>query len=224
MPKVISQEQKDKAKSLREQGLSYKEIAVQVGLSERWCKVNLSDVVKKESVLLDELCTKSKSNHGVSKGEVAKAFDIYDMPKETGVKVLNSKVKLIRKKDKKNNIVRPDWMVPDMAQIITQEVIETSLVLEDRCNEAAFELWCYLKGSGCKPETLPSVMKIKNAMMSIAAAACSNAPGTKKRLQNWLDSLASTADALSVRNEQVKVTVTGKCMMPDLSDIEEFIL
>lgn len=221
MPKLISQEQKDKAKSLREQGLSYKEIAVQVGLSECWCKVNLSDVVKKEALLLDELCTKSKSNQGV---KVAKAFNIYDIPKEDGVKVLNSKVKLIRKKDKKNNIVRPDWMVPDMAQMITQEVIETSLVLEDRCNEAAFELWCHLKGSGCKPETLPSVLKIKNAMMSIAAAACSNAPGTKKRLQNWLDSLASTADALSVRNEQVKVTVTGKYMIPDMSDIEEFIL
>lgn len=224
MPKVISQEQKDKAKSLREQGLSYKEIAVQLELSERWCKINLVDVVKKEALLVDELCTKSKSNHGVSKGEVAKAFNIYDMSREDGVKVLNSKVKQIRSKDKKNNIVRPDWMVPDMARLVTRQVIETSLILEDRCNEASFELWCYLKSSGCKEDTLPSVMKIKSAMMSIASGACSTAPGSSKRLSNWLDSLVKTADALSVRNKQVKVKVSNKLTMPDVSDIEDFIL
>ena len=222
MAKAITLEFKEKAETLRSQGLTYKAIAEQLDVSENWCKVNLRLVVKHNDKLIENLCEKSKSTKGVSKGEIAKAFDIYSMHKQDGVKVLNSQVKKIRSKDKKN-IVRPDWMVPDVARFMTDEIVETSLVIDDRCNESAYALYCDLKEAGFKDQDLPSVSKIKHAMFGIAAGMSSTSPGSTERLANWLESLYKTANELSVRNTKTKVSIAKQPEIFDFSDIEEFI-
>ena len=223
MSKKISIEVRNKATALRQQGKTYKEISEALNISERWCKANLSNITKTEDEIFNSLCEKSKTPTGVSKSEVAKSYSLYELPKEEIHKVLNSKVKKIRAKDKVQNIVRPDWMLPDMAEYITQQVLDNSIILEERCNEAAFELWCALKVVKQDTSKIPSVSKIKSAIMSIAATACSTAPGSTERLKNWLYSLEKTAVELGKRNPEVKVKVLKKSDTLDTQDLEDFM-
>ena len=228
MPKVIPFEVKQQAEELKKQGYTNKQISEELGVSDRWCKTHLKHITPDEEKIMSTLYEKSKSKDAVSKNEISKSFDLYSLPEDEALKQLNSKVKKIRSKGS-DYVVRPDWMAPSFARHITDAVVQTSLVLEDRCNEEAYFLWLELKES-CTEEqlkTLPSVSKIKNAMMSLASTSTSGRKKSYVKLKNWLDSLYKTVYALENRNSEQKVislsdiAYQSRFKPVDLSDLED---
>lgn len=230
MPKVIAFEVRQKAEELKQQGFTNKEISEQLGVSDRWCKTHLKHITADEDKIMSKLYEKSKTKEAVSKGEISKNFDLYNLPEDEALKQLNNKVRKIRSKGS-DHIVRPDWMSPSFARHITDSIVQTSLLLEDRCNEEAYFLWLELKESSTEDQlkTLPSVSKIKNAMMSLASTSTSGRKRSYVKLKNWLDSLYKTVYALENRNSEQKIVSLQDCAYNskikavDLSDLEDSI-
>lgn len=201
MPKIVTQQQIELAIELRKQGKTYEEISKLAKVGKTWCKQHLAGVESNDTLLTDELCAKSRTSKALSKGDISKALNLYDLPETEAVKKLNSKVRQIRSKDKQN-IVRPDWMVPEVAGYVTKEIVQFSMVLEERCDEAAYELWSILSSIVQDKSEVPSVRKIKSAMIGLASAMCTGSNGGTQKLSNWLDSLYTTANKLVERNQQ----------------------
>jgi hypothetical protein len=227
VPKVITEELKEKAIHLREDGMSYKNISLQLDISERWCKTNLKQVENKLKKKFQNLYDKSKTSSGVSKTEVAQELEIYDLPETKVSKSMNTAVRRIRS-NSKENIVRPDWMMPENSMFMTNEVVRASMDLEDRCNEEAFLLYCTLKANTepNKYHELPSVRKIKAAMLGLAMATVSTSKNSGSKLTSWLDSLYKTANELEQRNIGVSVVVqnSNKVQLENFRDLEEYVL
>ena len=225
MPKVITEELKQKAIHLREEGMSYRNISLELDISERWCKTNLKQVENKLKKKFQNLYDKSKTSSGVSKTEVAQELEIYDLPETKVSKSMNTAVRRIRSNNKEN-VVRPDWMLPEASMFMTNEVVRASMDIEDRCNEEAFLLYCTLKAN-TEPEKhndLPSVRKIKAAMLGLAMAAVSTQKNSGSKLSSWLESLYKTANELEQRNAGVKIKVSTKTQPENFSDLEEYVL
>ena len=64
MPKVISEETKQQAVLLREQGLTYKEISKLIPVSIDWCKRNLNSTQTIRSKVFNSMIYKRKSKEG----------------------------------------------------------------------------------------------------------------------------------------------------------------
>ena len=225
MPKPISKEIKEQAVSLRESGLSYSQIAQQLQVSERWCKTNLKGIESKVKKKFEILYDKSKTSTGVSKTEVAQELDIYELPEKEVSKSMNSAVRRIRS-NSKENVVRPDWMVPEVSMFVTNQVVQASMDIEDRCNEEAFLLYCTLKANTPedKHNELPSVKKIKAAMLSLAMATVATGKNSGSKLTSWLESLYKTAHALEQRNSGTSIKVQNSATMHQqyFDDLEDY--
>lgn len=224
MPKVITEELKQKATHLREDGMSYKNISLELDISERWCKTNLKQVENKLKKKFQNLYDKSKTSSGVSKTEVAQELEIYDLPETRVSKSMNTAVRRIRS-NSKENIVRPDWMMPEASMFMTNEVVRASMDIEDRCNEQAFLLYCMLKANTEveKHNELPSVRKIKAAMLGLAMATVSTSKNSGSKLSSWLESLYKTANELEQRNIGINIKVSTKTRQEQFSDLEEYV-
>ena len=101
-------------------------------------------------------------------------------------------------------------MMPEFSEYITKAVIETSMLLEDRCHDQAVELresWLKSCETEKQKEKVPSTLVLKQAILSIGVVSVSTRPGTSTRLQNWLESLHNSAVALGGRNVSSVVEV-----------------
>lgn len=116
MPIKIPESTKQLAFEMRKDNKTYAEISEATGISLRWCKQHLKDVVSDYEQKIEELCTKSRTPCAITKTEIIKALEISGNRKE----VLNKAkdvVKKIKAKDK-DNLVRPTWMTPTASRLV----------------------------------------------------------------------------------------------------------
>jgi hypothetical protein len=225
MPKKISEETKQQAHALREQGLTYKEISDILPVSLIWCKRNLAETETLRSKIFNSMLEQSKTKEGISKGQISSELGLYDLPSNTALKILNNTTARIRKEDKEN-IVRPDWMHPRMATYINRKINEEVLTLEQRLHEQAEDV-LYAMEQECKSQTdldmLPTVGQIKSAILSLTTAMCSSKAGSRTKLSNWTKSLADTSEKLATKNKQIEPTDEFCVGMEEaiLTDLEE---
>lgn len=222
--KQIPEHIKQQAIALRQQGKTYVEISKELQISLDWCKRNLKSVQQKTKEDFDDLYTRSKSKTAVSRSEVYQKLDIGTKEDKLQNKLMTSAVRRIRANNKQN-IVRPDWMIPQLARFCTNTVVQIGMEVEERCNEEAFELYLSLKAALPEDQhnTIPSARKIKSAMVGIAMAACSTQPHGTTKIASWLDSLYNAVNALEARNCKLELTTTNKSTMSDFEDIEQYI-
>ena len=208
MPKKISNEIKLQAQELRTQGKSYEEISKALDVSLSWCWHNLKSVRAIEKEVIDELEKKSRTRKGVSKGEIARAIDQDQKPEQLHKDV--TKVAQRIKKRSKENIIRPNWMVPQFSVFMTEQVIQEAMAIEQRTHEYAYELHMLLLDNATtqeEKEQVPSVLSIKSAICGMAQAMTSQSSATGGLLTNWLESLHKTSLKLEERNSKVSLVV-----------------
>ena len=208
MPKKISNEIKLQAQELRTQGKSYEEISKALDVSLSWCWHNLKAVRTIEKEIIDELEKKSRTQKGVSKGEIARAIDQDQKPEQLHKDV--KKVTQRIKKRSKENIIRPNWMVPQFSVFMTEQVIQEAMAIEQRTHEYAYELHMILLDNATTQEEkdqVPSVLSIKSAICGMAQAMTSQSSATGGLLTNWLESLHKTSLKLEERNSKVSLVV-----------------
>lgn len=208
MPKKISNEIKLQAQELRTQGKSYEEISKALDVSLSWCWHNLKSVRAIEKEIIDELEKKSRTQKGVSKGEIARAIDQDQKPEQLHKDV--KKVVQRIKKRSKENIIRPNWMVPQFSVFMTEQVIQEAMAIEQRTHEYAYELHMMLLDNATTQEEkdqVPSVLSIKSAICGMAQAMTSQSSATGGLLINWLESLHKTSLKLEERNSKVSLVV-----------------
>ena len=208
MPKKISNEIKLQAQELRTQGKSYEEISKALDVSLSWCWHNLKSVRAIEKEVIDELEKKSRTQKGVSKGEIARAIDQDQKPEQLHKDV--KKVAQRIKKRSKENIIRPNWMVPQFSVFMTEQVIQEAMAIEQRTHEYAYELHMLLLDNATtqeEKEQVPSVLSIKSAICGMAQAMTSQSSRTGGLLMNWLDSLHKTSLKLEERNSKTDLVV-----------------
>lgn len=208
MPKKISNEIKLQAQELRTQGKSYEEISKALDVSLSWCWHNLKSVRAIEKEIIDELEKKSRTQKGVSKGEIARAIDQDQKPEQLHKDV--KKVAQRIKKRSKENIIRPNWMVPQFSVFMTEQVIQEAMAIEQRTHEYAYELHMILLDNATTQEEkdqVPSVLSIKSAICGMAQAMTSQSSATGGLLTNWLESLHKTSLKLEERNSKVSLVV-----------------
>ena len=208
MPKKISNEIKLQAQELRTQGKSYEEISKALDVSLSWCWHNLKSVRAIEKEVIDELEKKSRTQKGVSKGEIARAIDQDQKPEQLHKDV--KKVAQRIKKRSKENIIRPNWMVPQFSVFMTEQVIQEAMAIEQRTHEYAYELHMLLLDNATtqeEKEQVPSVLSIKSAICGMAQAMTSQSSATGGLLTNWLESLHKTSLKLEERNSKTDLVV-----------------
>ena len=208
MPKKISNEIKLQAQELRTHGKSYEEISKALDVSLSWCWHNLKSVRVIEKEIIDELEKKSRTQKGVSKGEIARAIDQDQKPEQLHKDV--KKVAQRIKKRSKENIIRPNWMVPQFSVFMTEQVIQEAMAIEQRTHEYAYELHMILLDNATTQEEkdqVPSVLSIKSAICGMAQAMTSQSSATGGLLINWLESLHKTSLKLEERNSKVSLVV-----------------
>lgn len=136
---------KIKAIELRKQGLSYKKIAEELGCSVHWCKKYLCDVQKDEQKyeLIEKCIKQSLTNEGITSSEI---LNIMLTPEDKQLsstelkKVKQNKLNSVKTKIKEHNgVVRPAWMVPELADESLQEVLRIVNDLDVRLYEAVLE-------------------------------------------------------------------------------------
>lgn len=117
----------DKAKLLRQEGKTLQEVADIVGCSLAWCKANLKGTkqVSRDKELIEGIRTKGKSKDGIASTEV-RILVKNEYPNLEGNE-LEDKVTAIKKaarRDNKDVIIRPYWMVPEQARDCTTMMLE----------------------------------------------------------------------------------------------------
>lgn len=202
MPKVIDPAVRSKAIVLREEGKSYKDIADELGVSQRWVAKELSGTKTLKQQKVEQLCSKSKSKYGVSKGEIYIALGLYDVEKEEGATEMKNVTDKI-KRSGEENLVRPDWMFPMLAQFVTKRVLRFALETEERFDEEANELHNIILDSCITEEDkalVPSVKRLKSTYAHIMNMLCDTSPERNMKLQSWIEYIQKTAIALQERN------------------------
>lgn len=221
--KQIPESIKQQAIALRQQGLSYAEISEQLRVSVGWCKLNLKQNTKADKEKFNKLYMKSKTTEGISKSEIYTELELNALPEIEQGKKVTSAVKRIRANNKEN-IVRPDWMLPTAARFCTDSIVNLSMDLEDRCHEEAYYLHTVLLNNTepAQQHNVPSTRKIKSAIASLLMAAVSNQQHGNSKLSNWLESLYRTANALEVRNH-AELKISTKSTTSSFDDLEHLM-
>ena len=206
MPKKISNETITKAQELRTQGKSYAYISNELDVSISWCRHNLVSAQEKTKEVVAELENKSRTKKGVSKGEIAKAVDVAQS-KEQLKKDVQKVTQRLRKRSKEN-IVRPNWMMPEFSVFITNNIVQESMAAEQRLNDQAYELHCLLVDHCTTEEQrddVPSVFALKGAIATLVYTMTNQSSKAGGILENWLESLYNTAVKLENRNTKNEV-------------------
>lgn len=131
---------KEKATQLRQQGLTYKEVADAMGCSLVWCKINLKDVkqVSDDSALITAIRTQGRTPQGITQGEI-KAM-VKDRYPSMLSDELESKIKDIKKaarRGSKDVVIRPYWMIPDAPVETMQEMMQMAQEVYELKNHLA---------------------------------------------------------------------------------------
>ena len=224
MPKKISNEVLQQAQELRTQGKSYEEISKALNVSMSWCWHNLKSVKTIGKEVIDELEKKSRTRKGVSKGEIAKAIE-QDQSHEQLHKDIKKVSQRIKKRSKEN-IIRPNWMVPQFSVYMTEQIVQEAMAIEQRTHERAYELHVLLLANASTQEEkdqVPTVASIKSAICGMAQAMTSQSSRTGGLLMNWLDSLHKTSLKLEERNSKndLVVKVHKESVPKELLDLDD---
>lgn len=133
---------KQRATELRQEGLSYQQIAETLGCSVQWCKVNLKNVQKntKEKELIEKCINLGLRPEGISTIEIRHQI-VKSYPEmsdsngltEDGLKMYKKIKVKIREKD--GTIVRPAWLVPTNVDQIFKAVIQAVDNIDRRVDE-----------------------------------------------------------------------------------------
>lgn len=202
MPKVIDPAVRSKAIILREEGKSYKDISDELGVSPRWVAKELSGIKTHKQKTVEDLCAKSKTKYGVSKGEIYYNLKLHELDKQEGASEMKNVTQKI-KQSGDGNLVRPDWMFPMLSQFVTKRVLRFVIEAEDRFEEEAQELHNILLDS-CRNEEeerlVPSVKRLKATYAHLMNMLCDQSPDKNMKVQSYIDSIQTTALALQERN------------------------
>ena len=183
---------KVKAIKLRQEGLSYKEIAKELECSEIWCKKNLKDTQKdiKEVDLIKDLTTKALSSTGVSKYEIIKSFVNEHMNEDD----INTTLKRYMRKIKATEgaIIRPSWIIPEKASESFRLILEAVNNMEERLDEAARDI--------CIDLGVPQ-QHSERFKRGIGTLMSTNSTLNATALVSYCEALAETCLELDKRNE-----------------------
>lgn len=208
MTKKISPEITQQAQELRASGKTYAEVSKELNIGITWCKTNLRKVVVQTEEKINELEHKSKTRKGLSKGEIAKTLDS-NQSKEQLKKDVQKMTQRIRKRSKEN-IVRPNWMVPEFARYVTDKIVEESMAAEQRMHDQAMELRAILLDA-CETEEaqeeVPSVQALKSAIATLTYTMTNQSSAAGSILSGWLESLYTTANKLEKRNNPKEISI-----------------
>lgn len=200
MPVKIPDSTKQIAIRMRKENKTYHEISEFTGLSTRWCKTHLKDVVSDYEKKIEELCIKSKTPSAITKTEIIKTLEISG-GRKTVLSKTKDTVKKIKSKDK-DNLVRPAWMHPCAPMVTTNGIFSIIEALEDRLNEMSIELHNQILHTlpECLADTAPSVNSLKQITSALLAATQANDAGASEKLMRWFNSINSVSVELSKIN------------------------
>jgi hypothetical protein len=132
--------------SLREQGMTYIEIAKELGCSVVWCKVNLKDVSKNkgEKEILKEIILQSRTKEGITEGQIrniARKLYPFNTTKEFLLeeKKIISRFKAHIRKDPESTI-RPHFMKPENSIVIFHNVLNAVNEVNERITSIITEI------------------------------------------------------------------------------------
>lgn len=131
---------KEKAIELRQAGLSYSEIATEVGCSEVWCKKYLKDVVKNsaEKEAISRCVELAKTASGITYGEISKEIISIGINPYPDKAVFDRAMKRFKSGINKvpGTLIRPYWMQPEESKQILQDVLLEINCLDERMWES----------------------------------------------------------------------------------------
>ena len=213
---------KEKAEKLREQGLTYAEIAEALNCSVVWCKKNLSttpkNVAEKEAV--SGLIKRAKSSSAITSGDIViESRKLH--PNNFSKEQMEAEVKHIKRirdkvKTDKDSVIRPYWLEPTQARGIFYAVLTTLQERDERLLEDINDI----RRQFDLDETY--VDSLAYALLSMSSKGSKI---LKRSVVTEINRIEDIVDTLEVRNSSVKpkVKVNKPPHHMDFSDIEEFI-
>lgn len=117
----------EKAKLLRQEGKTLQEVAESLGCSLAWCKANLKGTkqVSRDKDLIDEIRKKGKSKEGIASTEVRMLVkNTYPQLESKELEDKLTAVKKAARRDNKDVIIRPYWMLPDQSRDCTTAMLD----------------------------------------------------------------------------------------------------
>lgn len=197
---------KEKAKELRLQGCTYKEIAEELGCSIVWCKVNLKDVQKntKEDATIKELIKNAKKPEGITSSEIWNSMRIIHpcdpslTNKESTMQDSKNAARFMyRIKKEDDALVRPYWMPPEDANLALKRVIQAVNLIDERLYEEV---------QGIMQELNLDETHIRSLTRVITQLTYGGSLISSIDLMQRLESLQNTANELERRQAELHIT------------------
>lgn len=202
----IGKVDKAKAVELKQQGLTYKQIAEALGCSEVWCKKNLKAVVKdkQKTDMIEKYITKSCSKQGITSGAITYMLeqDMYselkDLPETKKQEQLQKQARIVKRKVREaGGIVRPHWMHPmyskECLALMLEFVDDFDRYLSDRLHEFLQDMKDL---TGEQPRNMDASVLSTVSMISQLGMQTYGASGTV----SICNKLSETADELYKKN------------------------
>lgn len=190
---------KERAIELRTAGLSYADIAKELGCSEIWCKTNLKGVVKnsaeKEAITrcAKQGCTKEAVTYGDIAQEINKTLGIYQHTNKEGFDRAMKRFKAGIAKVP-GAIVRPYWMCPTESKEVLDNIIS-------EINDLDLRMWEGIQSIKEKYNLDESYNK--SLYRAIGGLLYCNHNGQDGSLADRLNYLGDIAEELHKRNTSV---------------------
>lgn len=185
----------EKARKLRADGLTHQQVADEMGCSLAWCKANLKGTkqVNEDKSIIDAVRKLGRSKNGVTTGEI-KLLIVQQYPNLEGKELTNkvADIKRAAKRDHKDVIVRPYWMLPTEATECTDVLLEYA--------QEVWQLKEELADKYRKQFDLDSTYRnaVIYALTSLSAGANNNL--LPQGLSEYGAQLATIQDVLNIRN------------------------
>lgn len=132
---------KTKAIKLREQGMSYKDVAQELGCSEAWCKINLKSVQKNvgEKNAINHCISLALSLQGITYSEILRSIQSVYSYADTKEQRVEERKAMTRFRNAINKVggtvIRPYWMQPANAQQSLTSVLQAVDDISVRIND-----------------------------------------------------------------------------------------
>jgi hypothetical protein len=116
----------DKAMKLRLEGYTHQQVAEELKCSVGWCKANLRGVKQpsKDKSMIDEIRRLGRTKQGVTTGEIRVMIQQQYNLKDKVLQEKMAEVKRVARRDNKDVLIRPYWMIPDIAHECTTTMFE----------------------------------------------------------------------------------------------------
>lgn len=211
---------KEKAKTLRQMGLNYQDIANEIGCSLDWCKRNLKGVPKgsKEDQLKRICVDLAKQPRGVDNytliGEIIKVFPEHfkDNSLTDGGLLLLKRLKYHIKKEE-GTLIRPTWLKPHHADDLFTSIIKIVDNLDRRMDEEIMELI-----DRVNPEKKEISSMYKSIERQVFMLSSFGRQFHKQNIPELIASLEKTVEELKKRCPDVQKKVTYEPSLLDISD------